>query len=94
MERWSCKVNNMFHDINLIHEIPQEVKDAALLLGNHFKKQCIDKWTLYDVSSRDNCLDDYKKGYNCALDTAISLARECKTSTTLIYGLEECKYKI
>ena len=42
----------MFHDINLIHEIPQEVKDAALLLGNYFKKQGIDNWALYDVCSR------------------------------------------
>ena len=39
-------------DINLIHEIPQEVKDAALFLGNYFKKQGIDNWALYDVSSR------------------------------------------
>ena len=42
----------MFHDINLYHEIPQEVKDAALLLGNYFKKQGIDNWALYDVCSR------------------------------------------
>ena len=42
----------MFHDINLIHEIPQEVKDAALFLGNYFKKQGIDNWALYDVCSR------------------------------------------
>jgi hypothetical protein len=39
-------------DINLIHEIPQEVKDAALFLGNYFKKQGIDNWALYDVCSR------------------------------------------
>lgn len=39
-------------DINLIYEIPQEVKDAALLLGNYFKKQGIDNWALYDVCSR------------------------------------------
>lgn len=42
----------MFHDINLQHEIPEEVKDAALLLGNYFKKQGIDNWALYDVCSR------------------------------------------
>ena len=39
-------------DPNLWREIPQEVKDAALLLGNYFKKQGIDNWTLYDVCSR------------------------------------------
>ena len=39
-------------DINLIHEIPQEVKDAALFLGNYLKKQGIDNWALYDVCSR------------------------------------------
>ena len=84
----------MSPDINLHHEIPEEVKDAALLLGNYFKKQGIDNWALYDVSSRNASLDAYKMGYNCALDNAISLAGECKTSTTLIYELKECKYKI
>ena len=39
-------------DPNLWIEVPQEVKDAALLLGNYFKKQNIDNWALYDVSSR------------------------------------------
>ena len=39
-------------DPNLWREIPQEVKDAALLLGNYFKKQGIDNWALYDVCSR------------------------------------------
>jgi len=39
-------------DPNLWREIPQEVKDAALLLGNYFKKQGIDDWDLYDVCSR------------------------------------------
>jgi predicted transcriptional regulator len=43
---------NMSPDPNLWREIPQEVKDAALLLGNYFKKQGIDNWTLYDVCSR------------------------------------------
>jgi 3-methyladenine DNA glycosylase AlkD len=38
-------------DPNLWAEIPQEVKDAALLLGNYFKKQNIDNWALYDVCS-------------------------------------------
>ena len=42
----------MTPDPNLWAEIPQEVKDAALLLGNYFKKQGIDNWALYDVSSR------------------------------------------
>ena len=83
----------MSPDINLIHEIPQEVKDAAIFLGNYFKQQGINKWTLYDVASRPYH-NDYKIGYNDGLDTAISLAGECKTSTTLIYELEECKYKI
>jgi hypothetical protein len=39
-------------DLNLWIEVPQEVKDAALLLGNYFKKQGIDNWALYDVCSR------------------------------------------
>jgi hypothetical protein len=39
-------------DPNLWMEIPQEVKDAALLLGNYFKKQGLDNWALYDVCSR------------------------------------------
>lgn len=84
----------MTPDINLYHEIPQEIKDAALLLGNYFKKRNIDNWTLYDVSSRNASSEAYKRGYNCALDNAISLTGEYKTSTTLIYELEECKYKI
>jgi hypothetical protein len=42
----------MTPDIDLIYKIPQEVKDAALLLGNYFKKQNIDNWALYDVCSR------------------------------------------
>ena len=42
----------MSPDIDLIHKIPQEVKDAALLLGNYFKKQNINNWALYDVCSR------------------------------------------
>ena len=84
----------MTPDINLYHEIPQEVKDAALLLGNYFKQQGIDNWALYDVSSRNASLNAYKKGYNCALASAISLAEECEASTTLICGLGEGKYKI
>ena len=84
----------MTPDINLHHEIPQEVKDAALLLGNYFKKQNIDNWTLYDVSSRNASLDAYKMGYNSGLSVAISLAGECEESETLICGLEESKYKI
>lgn len=84
----------MTPDINLYHEIPQEVKDAALFLGNYFKQQGIDNWALCGVSSRNASSEAYKRGYNCALDNAISLAGECKTSTTLIYELEECKYKI
>ena len=44
----------MTPDINLIHEIPQEVKDAAILLGNYFKKQNIRDWALYDVRSRNS----------------------------------------
>ena len=49
-------------DINLIHEIPQEVKDAALFLGNYFKKQGIDNWALYDVSSRQSFNGAYNQG--------------------------------
>jgi hypothetical protein len=51
-------------DPNLWREIPQEVKDAALLLGNYFKKQNIDDWDLYDVCSRksvDNLENQVKK---------------------------------
>lgn len=49
----------MIPDINLTHEIPQEVKDAAILLGNYFKEQNIHKWALYDVCSRNKieCCD-------------------------------------
>ena len=49
---------------NLWIEVPQEVKDAALLLGNYFKKQGIDDWALYDVCSRkslDNLENQVKK---------------------------------
>lgn len=81
----------MTPDINLHHEIPQEVKDAAMFLGNYFKQQGIDNWVLYDVSSRNASLNAYKKGYNCALASAISLAEECGASTTLICGLENSK---
>ena len=42
----------MTPDPNLWIEVPQEVKDAALLLGNYFKKQGIVKRALYDVCSR------------------------------------------
>jgi hypothetical protein len=35
----------MTPDPNLWAEIPQEVKDAAILLGNYFKKQGLDSWT-------------------------------------------------
>ena len=84
----------MLPDIDLNDEIPQEVKDAALFLGNYFKQQGIDNWTLYDVCSRNASLNAYKRGYNCALASAISLAEECEASTTLICGLGEGKYKI
>ena len=84
----------MTPDINLYHEIPQEIKDAALLLGNYFKKRNIDNWTLYDVSSRNAYVAGYKMGYDSGLTVAISLAEECEASTTLICGLGEGKYKI
>ena len=84
----------MTPDINLYHEIPQEVKDAALLLGNYFKKRNIDNWALYDVSSRKASLDAYKMGYNSGLTVAISLAEEYNASGVLICGLENSKYKI
>lgn len=84
----------MTPDINLYHEIPQEIKDAALLLGNYFKKRNIDNWTLYDVSSRNAYVAGYKMGYDSGLTVAISLAGECEESETLICGLEESKYKI
>ena len=84
----------MTPDINLHHEIPQEVKDAAMFLGNYFKQQGIDNWALCGVSSRNASSEAYKRGYNCALASAISLAEECGASTTLICGLGEGKYKI
>jgi len=65
----------MTPDANLWAEIPQEVKDAAILLGNYFKKQGLDSWTLYDVSSRQN----FNGAYNQGLDTAISLVSEAAT---------------
>ena len=77
----------MFHDINLIHEIPQEVKDAALLLGDYFKKQGIDYWALYDVSSRQS----FYGAYNQGLDTAIRLVEEGSDIETIICGLENSK---
>jgi uncharacterized protein (DUF2164 family) len=77
----------MIPDINLHHEIPQEVKDAALLLGNYFKKQGIDSWALYDVSSRQN----FNGAYNQGLDTAINLVSEGSDMETVICGLENSK---
>jgi hypothetical protein len=80
---------------NLWQEIPQEVKDAALLLGNYFKKQGIDNWALYDVSSRESFNGAYNLaynlGYNQGLDTAISLVKECGDIETIICGLENSK---
>ena len=84
----------MTPDINLHHEIPQEVKDAAIFLGNYFKQQGIDNWVLYDVSSRKASLDAYKMGYDSGLTVAISLAEEYNASGVLICGLENSKYKI
>ena len=78
-------------DINLHHEIPQDIKDAALLLGNYFKKQGIDNWTLYDVSSRNAYVAGYKMGYNSGLTVAISLAEGFDDSGVLICGLESSK---
>jgi len=77
----------MSPDIDLIHKIPQEVKDAAILLGNYFKKQGLDSWTLYDVSSRQN----FNGAYNQGLDTAISLVSEGSDMETIICGLENSK---
>lgn len=84
----------MTPDINLHHKIPQEVKDAALFLGNYFKQQGIDNWVLHDVSSRKASLDAYKMGYDSGLTVAISLAEEYNASGVLICGLENSKYKI
>ena len=80
----------MSPDINLHHEIPEEVKDAALLLGDYFKKQGIDYWALYDVSSRQS----FYGAYNQGLDTAISLVEESSLFCdleTIICGLENSK---
>ena len=77
----------MTPDINLHHEIPQEVKDAALLLGDYFKKQGIDYWALYDVSSRQS----FYGAYNQGLDTAIRLVEEGSDIETIICGLENSK---
>jgi hypothetical protein len=77
----------MSPDIDLIYKIPQEVKDAAILLGNYFKKQGLDSWILYDVSSRQN----FNGAYNQGLDTAISLVSECSDMETIICGLENSK---
>jgi hypothetical protein len=73
----------MTPDPNLWAEIPQEVKDAALLLGNYFKKQGIDDWDLYDVCSRkslDNLENQVKN-----LETRKAIER--------IYRLNNMKYK-
>jgi uncharacterized protein (DUF2164 family) len=77
----------MTPDIDLIYKIPQEVKDAALLLGNYFKKQGIDNWALYDVCSRQS----FNGVYNQGLDTAISLVSEGSDMETIICGLENSK---
>jgi hypothetical protein len=77
----------MTPDPNLWAEIPQEVKNAAILLGNYFKKQGLDSWTLYDVSSRQN----FNGAYNQGLDTAISLVSEGSDTETIICGLENSK---
>ena len=74
-------------DINLWQEIPQEIKDAALLLENYFKEKNIDKWALYDVCSR-KLVDE---AYNNGLNTAISLVKECGEDETIICGLENSK---
>ena len=74
-------------DINLHHEIPQEVKDAAIFLGNYFKQQGIDNWALYDVSSRQS----FNGAYNKGLDTAISLVEESSDMETVICGLKNSK---
>lgn len=77
----------MTPDLNLLSEIPQEVKDAAVLLEKFFKEKGVDKWELYGVCSRKSV----DAAYNSALDTAISLAEECEESAVLICGLESSK---
>jgi len=84
----------MTPDPNLWREIPQEVKDAAILLGNYFKKQGIDNWVLHDVSSRNAYLAGHKMGYNSALTVAISLAEEHRAFRTLICELENIKRQL
>ncbi len=80
----------MTPDPNLWAEIPQEVKDAAILLGNYFKKKGLDSWALYDVSSRQN----FNGVYNQGLDTAISLVSEGSDMETIICGLENSKKQL
>jgi len=77
----------MTPDPNLLSEIPQKVKDAAMLLEKFFKEKGVDKWELYGVCSRKSV----DAAYNSGLDTAISLAEECEGSTVLICGLESSK---
>lgn len=78
----------MTPDPNLLSEIPQEVKDAAVLLEKFFKEKGVDKWELYGVCSRKSV----DAAYNSGLDTAISLAKECcEESAVLICGLESSK---
>jgi len=77
----------MTPDPNLLSEIPQKVKDAAMLLEKFFKEKGVDKWELYGVYSRKSV----DAAYNSGLDTAISLAEECEGSTVLICGLESSK---
>ncbi len=80
----------MTPDPNLWAEIPQEVKDAAILLGNYFKKQGLYTSALYDVSSRQN----FNGAYNQGLDTAISLVSEGSDMETIICGLENSKKQL
>ena len=80
-------------DTNLIYDIPKEVKQAALLVGNYFKENGIDEWALYDICSRNS----RNKYYNDGLTTAISLCTEYRYGCNndiidnIICGLEASK---
>ena len=72
----------MTSDPNLLSEIPQEIKGAAMLLEKFFKEKGVDKWGLYGVCSRKSV----DAAYNSGLEAAISLAKECcEESAVLIY---------
>jgi hypothetical protein len=51
----------MTTDISCFHNIPDEVIQAARLVGNYFAEQGISKWELMDICSRNHA--DQNRAY-------------------------------